>query len=243
MALSPVWPRSYCLSQFGLVFKGTGDMSRLALRAASAALFATASVVGAPLVFSDLGTIGDTTATYATPDFTFSAGGPFGAGDILWLRFQFAGTSGTSLFLDIDTTTVGMAPATSASFDTELGLYGDTGALIANNDDSGQGLYSRLSFGSSAGPRTYDVGGGIAPLSAITLGRDGALAPGTYWLAVGRFNTTFGATDWTVTGGSADADPFDVNFRTDALGDVPEPGTYALLGAGMAALAMIKRRG
>ena len=60
-------------------------------------------------------------------------------------------------------------------FDTELGLYDINGVLVANNDD--------------------DIGG-ITPQSLFT---EEALPAGTYYLAAGEFNMTFGADNFNVT--------------------------------------------
>jgi hypothetical protein len=81
--------------------------------------------------------------------------------------------------------------------DTEIGLYSDIGELLANDDDSGNGNYSAI------------------------MGRN--LDAGTYYLAVGGYNTTF-ADGYAVTGGTATGD-FMVYIT-------PEPASLALLVVG-----------
>ncbi|MFN7924077.1 MAG: PEP-CTERM sorting domain-containing protein [Bryobacteraceae bacterium] len=219
-------------------------MRNLLLSAASAALILTIPVAAAPIA-TDLGAITNTTVPYATPDRTVAFSSGLSANQVVWFTFTFAGTSGTSFYLDIDTTTPNMTPATASSVDTELGLYDNAGNLIANDDDGGQDVYSLLTFGTTSPVRTYNVGGGIPALPTGGNGAHGTLPAGTYWLAIGRFDTTFGATNWDVVNtAGADTDAFDLNFRTDlgALGPVPEPSTYALFASGLAALLLRRRK-
>jgi len=63
--------------------------------------------------------------------------------------------------------------------------------LIATDDDDGFGLLSTLSFGTGSGNAlgdTFNLGG-----DGIANGEDGALAAGSYFLAIGSFNTNFDA--------------------------------------------------
>ncbi len=109
----------------------------------------------------------------------------------------------------------GVAPTQINTFaegtigDTELGLYDDAGNLLATNDDAfGGGLQSRI-------------------------GGTSTLADGTYYVAVGAFNTGFAAVGWGATSSSA----------TDGvvtLRLVPAPGAAALLG--LAGVAGMRRR-
>ncbi|MCB9845934.1 MAG: PEP-CTERM sorting domain-containing protein [Phycisphaeraceae bacterium] len=102
--------------------------------------------------------------------------------------------------------------------DTELGLYSEAGNLLANNDDAGGGLQSQI------------------------LGT--AIGAGTYYIAVGTFNTTytgdFGATstgpggDFVMSvngvGASGTIAPSGVNWYTFRI--LPAPSSLALLGLG-----------
>jgi hypothetical protein len=90
----------------------------------------------------------------------------------------------------------GSRAARSATSDTEIGLYDNSGALIVADDDSGNGFYSALTFGSTVLRADPD------PVGPILDGFDGTLAGGTYWLAVGSFNSTFAA-GWNAASTSA----------------------------------------
>jgi hypothetical protein len=86
-----------------------------------------------------------------------------------------------------------------SGYDTELGLYDAAGALLADNDDTG-GLQSQI----------------LATLDA-----------GTYYVALGGYNTTYGPL-WDAVGGSASGDY--------TLTITPEPGSLILLALGVLAL-------
>lgn len=216
-------------------------MTNRVLRFAPVAAMLMAPVFAEPIIFTSLGSVGNTQATYATPDLTSTITG-FGAGQIVWFRFDFSGTNGTNLFLDIDTTTVGMTPVGGSDVDTELGLYDSLGNLVGSDDNGGVNSYSWLTFGSTTLVRTYDLGTGTG-WNGGNYGVDGPLGPGTYWLAVAAFDATFGATNWnaTTTAGSIDG-ALDVNFRTDAAATIPEPSSYALIGLGLLGVAWLKHR-
>jgi hypothetical protein len=120
-----------------------------------------------------------------------------------------------------------------SNFDTELGLYDQAGNLISNNDDFG-GLQSLINVSAD----TAFLG----------------LNPGEYFIALGGFNTAYGATDFAVTAGTAAGDwDLSVNgqlLESGALASgeiqwfkftvVPAPGALALLGLG--GLAAARRR-
>lgn len=111
--------------------------------------------------------------------------------------------------VSIDTAGSILTDAGFGENDTELGLYDSTGLLIADNDD---------------------VGGGD-----LTSAVDATLAAGTYYVAVGSFNTVFGASAWDVSSTSTAE-------GTIKLTIVPEPASAGLLVAGALAVASRRRR-
>jgi hypothetical protein len=184
----------------------------------------------------DLGTISDTSSVYATPDFTVNLAGT--TSNIIWYKFRVAEPTNALKFFDIDTTpqTVG-----GVNSDLEMGLYRTDGTLVNNDDDSGHSLHPQLSYGGSdpsVSGRTFTFGSLTAPIARS--GQQGNLANDEYYLAIGSFNVTFGATNWTVTSSSTVANwEGALNFRNN-LSSVPEPASMMVLGLG--AVALIKRR-
>lgn len=120
-----------------------------------------------------------------------------------------------------------------SGYDTEMGLYNASGSLLASNDDSGGTFQSAI--------------------------ETGALAEGTYYIAVGEFNTSFGpafdvtftpSTTFPPTGGTSllNADGVQVSSLEAGVGEivwycfdiVPSPGAAALFG--LAGLVGVRRR-
>jgi hypothetical protein len=71
-----------------------------------------------------------------------------------------------------------------AGSDTDCVMFDDNGHIVADDDDSGPGAFSQLSFGDVSPPRA-PFGDGL-PFA----GQNGALDGGVYWLAVGLFDVT-----------------------------------------------------
>jgi len=159
----------------------------------------------APSVFTNVGTLSDSSSDYATADYSDTIATPDRQGQF-WYKFNLseAVNSSNGNFLDIDTYN-----PDATSVDTEISLFTPAGVLVATDDDDGDGLESAISFG-DAGPR--DV---LGSAPAATDGRDGALTAGDYYLVVTTYNAYF-ATGWrsftAATAGVHTADMI-VNFR------------------------------
>lgn len=111
-----------------------------------------------------------------------------------------------------------------SGFDTEIGLYDSAGNLLDSDDDDGFGAQSVLSYGAGSGELLGGTGT-TDTLAVIGAGQDGGmLAAGEYYVVIGGFNTVFGASNFSVTAGTATGD-----FK---LTIVPAPGALALLGLG-----------
>lgn len=224
-------------SQMNLFENGVRKMKKSLLLVM--ALGGVSAAYAQPAIYTELGSIFDVSSDYSMADRSVRIGS-FAAAEVKWFRFRLEqATSASAIFLDVDTSTVGQADATTHLVDTEIGIYDNTGLFLDTDDDDGHGFYSNLTYGQTAPTRSYTIGGGIGTMTAAN-GRDGDLAAGIYWVAVGQFNTVYGGTNWSVTSsGAGDADDTQLNFRTNA---VPEPGTIAALGLGAIVLLRRKRK-
>ena len=140
-----------------------------------------ASAYAQPALFTDLGDLSTANST-STVNVTLTA-----ANNIQWYKAILPAVTATGGYIDLWTNSPGTVT------DSELGVYDNLGAMKANDDDDGPGAYSALSFGLTSPTRA-----GPSGANAFN-GRDGVLSAGTYWIAVGSFNVTFGTTAWTVT--------------------------------------------
>lgn len=140
------------------------------------------------------------------------------AGQVRWYKFTLSQpiTTANLRFLDIDTET------TTAFADTEIGLFDDDGDLIMSDDDDGSGNLSQATFGPGAASRPPFTG------AQAYNGRDGELAAGVYYIAVGGYNMTFAGgfsapSTSTVVG--------DINLRINVgAGSTPQPPAAEDLG-------------
>ena len=111
--------------------------------------------------------------------------------EVRWFRFTSTLDAVDPVrYLDIHT--VG-----STEIDTEVGVYRTDGTLVASNDDVGSFGLSLLSFGQVSPVRQYPPIVG----DTSTNSSPGTLLAGTYFVAVGGFNVTFGITGFVITDG------------------------------------------
>lgn len=159
------------------------------------------------------GAVNPPAATNVGVNPTLMVSEPIAAAQVIWYSFDLTGGAGNNPW-SIDTIGSTNTGGAFGDDDTEIGLYDAFGNLIATNDDA-------------------DFGGGILT-SILDDASVGALADGTYFVAVGNFNTDFaagfGATSTSTASGTSK-----VNFNF-----VPAPASAALLGLG--GLAAIRRR-
>ena len=128
------------------------------------------------------------------------------AGQVFWYRFEvdFESSVAANRYFDIDTEGSSISGGTFPN-DTYLGLYFASGDRRAIDDDDGSDFLSQLTFGAGQRP---PVGNG-QPYN----GRDGALAPGVYYLGCSAFPTTFGATGFSVSTTHTHGGFYQVNLR------------------------------
>lgn len=153
------------------------------------------------------------TNTYVGVNPNTSVMDDIGPAEVLWYSFDLVGGAG-ALPWSIDTLGSTNTGGSFGDDDTEIGLYDAGGNLIASNDDA-------------------DFGAGVLT-SLLDSNSVGSLADGTYYVAVGNFNTTYGAGfAATSTSTASGTSVLNLNF-------VPAPSSVALLGLG--GLAAIRRR-
>ncbi|MGD9690159.1 MAG: nidogen-like domain-containing protein [Phycisphaerales bacterium] len=132
------------------------------------------------------------------------------AAEIKWFRFSLSqDVDGNGPFVDIDT------EFSAGCQDTEIGVYRSDGTLVASDDDDGSGGVgvSSLSFGTGTRAASTSCGtGGVA-----YNGRDGTLVAGTYYIAVGRFNVTFGGTSFGATSTGPAGAGIQLNLRANVI--------------------------
>jgi len=189
----------------------------------------------------DLGTLStDVQSDYQTPSTSFEV--TLTDNEVQWYSFTTGAiTELDGLYLDIDT-----YPNNNHHVDTTIGLYDHLGNRVAVDADAGVIFFAQLSFGDSTperGPLTYTEGSDVFSANPAK-GINGNLAAGTYYLAVTRFQATFGETDFDVSSNSNGTDTFLLQFRGQSTSAIPEPSTIALLalGAGVVLHRVTARR-
>ncbi|KAA0214640.1 MAG: hypothetical protein DYG94_08190 [Leptolyngbya sp. PLA3] len=138
------------------------------------------------------------------------------SGQVIWVSIDL---SGGETYLDIT--------SNGTVFDTEIGLYRADGTLVTSNDDDGISLQSTLSFGTGSGlllGDSWNLGG-----NGLAEGENGAMpGAGHYYLALSRYNTTFGATGFDVTSTGTAGGAYTITVYSN----IPAPASLALLGLG-----------
>ena len=135
---------------------------------------------------------------------------------VVWTGFRLLdaaadnGSPAVSTYLDIDTNgTAPPATTVGGLGDTEIGVYRADGTPIRSDDDSGVERNSALSFGDASPSRPLI--GNASPRN----GAAGNLAAGDYYVAVGLYETVFGASGFNATTTSPGAVNAILNFRTN----------------------------
>ncbi len=182
----------------------------------------------------DLGALSNPSQTTTT--FVFP-GAP--AGVVQWYRFTIPEVLAPA-YLDIRT----YPTDGTTSIDTELGLYEpdafdpNLSLLRGTDDDDGAGLFSSLSYGACPPRANPAVGTNAAGVNFN--GRDGALAAGTYYLALTGFNATFAA-NYAVTGTHTRVGDVTIEITLGSAAEVPPtltamaiaPATNEVLGTSL----------
>lgn len=123
--------------------------------------------------------------------------GVYTIGQVRWYEVVLpAVTTGAQSSTWVDVFTTALSPESYQS--TALALFDSAGRRVAFDNTDGPGSYSEMSFGQTT---PLHSGGPLGGVGAN--GRDGALAAGTYWLAVGAAGMTSSTTNWRVVGSSS----------------------------------------
>ncbi len=166
-------------------------MKKIGLLAAAVVAACAGSALAQPAEFTDIGDYGESTGPVAANVTLVNPG------DIMWARItltnDFLGSSNRTVIFDTEGTAV---------IDTELGLFDNTGTLIANDDDGGTGLLSRLSFGTNGG--------------------NGGIPAGVYYIATGDFNINY-ADGFSAISTGLDTGTININVSVT----LPPPGLWS----------------
>ncbi len=145
-------------------------------------------------------------------------------GGINWYKFTTTGAISGATWL-IGDTLDSLLTGGATPNDTEIALFDSGGTLLVTNDDINFPTFPQSRIWVSTPPAQVPAGGTAGPAS---------LAAGTYYVAVGGFNSAF-ASGFSATSTSPESGSLVVKIRT------PEPATMALLMIGVLALARRRR--
>ena len=176
----------------------------------------------APAATINLGIVGGPITNVAIPAIP--------ATTVQWFKFNIlsAVDQGTGGYIDIF---FDVNPATpNTDEDSEIGLYTADGRFAGSDDFAGEGAMSQLSYG--AGTRPATDSGTLANGDAFS-GQDGeGLVAGTYYIALGAFNMTFGATAFSVSAALSAGNPdgLPAGYRLKIRSSLPVPPTQVITG-------------
>jgi hypothetical protein len=189
-----------------------------------AGLTSTTFAQPAGVTVTDLGDFGRTVSTTQTRNITLSPAAP-----VAWFKIRVPRIAPPNRYLDISTSGAGFG-------DSEIALFAADGTLIATDDDDGANNFSALSFGMV----TPGAFGRPAPVAEVGQsagapndGRDGTLSglasierggtAGDYYIAVARFDSTFGNNFVVVPPGGTLTLPTLLTVRMDTPGGQVAP--------------------
>jgi hypothetical protein len=159
-----------------------------------------------PSFYANMGVLGKMGTPTAPVQETYNMD-DFAPGQVKWYRLKIPDVPlvAEGMFLDVYTAQDASSSEPASSPDTEIALYSPTGDLLMQDDDEGAYNFSALSWGRSDAPRSYTAASPTGATDVVAFnGRDkvgaaATLPPGVYWLAVARYNATFGSTSWTAS--------------------------------------------
>jgi hypothetical protein len=200
------------------------EVKRLLLTAAALALASTVSAVP----YNEIGDAGQTLAT---------AQGTGTASPLTQILGSVV-TSSADIFA-LYLTGGAFSAETSSNFDAQLFLFDATGLGVLGNDDGGPGLQARIASAALAAG-TYYIAVSAYNFDPVSAG--GLIFPSS------PFDPIYGPTGpgggsplsgWMGTGGSG---TYTIDLEGAVGSAVPEPGTLLLLGSGISALVVRRRR-
>ncbi len=182
-----------------------------ALLVGAAGLAFALPALAQPVVDEDLGSITAFTPATITRTVVFDAA----TNPVQWYQIVLPTVNSASAFLDMFT-------HAATGTDTEVGLYRADGTLVDSDDDDGAATFSALSYGSTTvafAGRVNPIVNGTQSAGVNSNGRDGAadIIAGTYYIAVSKFNATFGATGFTVTTTGTGTNTFDFTLNYNGI--------------------------